>query len=919
MANDSNACDYFAAPANSFWQWQDEGHVIAWADGATIAFRHELRAVLERLRTQSLPPLGALVLLLAACRDNWAAPTSRLGTLQTMLVRNKRLYRAWFLAGVTNRLDRINRLPADLRHDSTAKAELAAMVFEGQGDAAAPTIYDRLLEALANGLEERYLPPWPNLNAVDGLLHDLAWLDRGLDRVDERSLRMRLRTGLDQPPLPVELEIPSAGSARSLIAELKNDEELGGLARLAELLLAAVHLPTPVSQVEDLPLGGVTDISNRGSLDRLLLGELAHDDLTLAVRVAMNEALYLRRETPPRTPTRRRLVLLDAGIRMWGVPRVFATAVGLALAAGSKPGIEVRAFRAKGHELVPVDMTTAAGLTEHLAALDNRAHPGAALPALAELVGAASQGGEEADVVLVTGDDVLVDGQFQRAFAEAQLEQIHLATVDRQGRFRLQLRSLRGRKLLREAQFSLDDVLAPSARPTVRLLAETKFEPPAIFAAEPFPLLLSVQPDPVRTWRDLGAGVFTYARDGRLLLWRHESLGARQIAEGLPSGNLHWADPISRDGIVRAVIGRLSRRGLYALSYDVESGRATAVRLESGVEQPRAVFARGGVVFVVSNREVAAVSPASGQALAVARIDGLRHHRGRFFEKWNQGGWEWHAVAYNGREIVWEFLCKWDAFFQRGSKQRLRAVFDAVHKECPLGITTASCLVSLGESARHPLKLPSTNGLNVEGVSRDGSQALAYYYDPQRGRQRVLIDTRTAAVIEKPLDGNPLVELEAPAFRKIARPAVLRRRFEGVGVSTDGVLLLISRRGRIWPLRYDEREQSIRLSSKPALANVVVSRRFERAETSAENRYALAAAAFADGSQAVLDARGLLHLKSSDRSLPECSIVLAERAMSGWVADGRWWGDHYFFGNHPATGAQAIYEQILRPFTERLR
>ncbi|HVW35795.1 MAG TPA: hypothetical protein VHB99_00770, partial [Pirellulales bacterium] len=471
MAKGSDVCDYFAAPADSFWLWQDEGNVIAWADGATIAFRYELRTIFERLRTQSLPPIGALALLLAACRDNWSEPTSRMGLLQGMLLNNKRPDRAAFLVRVMDRLDGINRLPGDLRHDSAAKAELAAMVFEGQGDAAAPRTYDRLLEALANGLDERFYAPWPKLRAVDSLLRDLAWLDRGLDRVDEQALRLRLKTGLDQSLLPVEVEEPAIGSARSLIEELKDDAELGGVARLAELLLAAVHLPTPVSQPEELPLGGVTDISNRGSLDRLLLSDLAHDDLTLAVRVAMHEALYLRRETPPRTPTRRRLVLVDAGIRMWGVPRVFASSVGLALAAGSKPGVDVQVFRAEGAELASVDMTTAAGLTEHLEALDHRAHPGAALPALAELIENATEDDDEVDVVLVAGDDVLADWDFQRALAEARLGLIHLASVGRDGRFQLQLQSPRGRKLLREARYSLDGVLQPRDKPTIGLVA----------------------------------------------------------------------------------------------------------------------------------------------------------------------------------------------------------------------------------------------------------------------------------------------------------------------------------------------------------------------------------------------------------------------------------------------------------------
>ena len=84
--------------------------------------------------------------------------------------------------------------------------------------------------------------------------------------------------------------------------------------------MAAVHVPPALHAQEELPLGGVSDLSNRGPLDRLLVSELANDELTLSVRVALNEALYLRREIaaapapePPGDPAGR-------GVRMWGVP-----------------------------------------------------------------------------------------------------------------------------------------------------------------------------------------------------------------------------------------------------------------------------------------------------------------------------------------------------------------------------------------------------------------------------------------------------------------------------------------------------------------------------------------------------------------------------------------------------------------------
>src|SRR5439155_18569938 len=109
-----------------------------------------------------------------------------------------------------------------------------------------------------------------------------------------------------------------------------------------------IHLPRRLNEAEELPVGGVSDIAPRGPLDRLLLSELAHDDLTLAVRVAMNEALYYRRESPPRTPPRQRHLVLDSGVRLWGLPRLYGTAVALAMTAHHDSHLEVQAHRAAG-------------------------------------------------------------------------------------------------------------------------------------------------------------------------------------------------------------------------------------------------------------------------------------------------------------------------------------------------------------------------------------------------------------------------------------------------------------------------------------------------------------------------------------------------------------------------------------------
>ena len=221
-------------------------------------------------------------------------------------------------------------------------------------------------------------------------------------------------------------------------------------------LMAVVHLPRPLWDPEELPMGGFSDIANRGSLDRLLISELAHDDLTLAVRIALNEALYLRRETPPKTPSLARSILIDVGIRMWGIPRVFATSAALALLATTDHRAAATVYRAKGTQIDKADLATRKGLTEHLGCLTPDAHPGRAIaPFLAALDDQASR----TDGIIVTSDEAAADRDFQQCVARQDVDALYLATVNRDGDFRLLHQGPRGRKVICEAKLSLDDLL----------------------------------------------------------------------------------------------------------------------------------------------------------------------------------------------------------------------------------------------------------------------------------------------------------------------------------------------------------------------------------------------------------------------------------------------------------------------------
>ena len=86
----------------------------------------------------------------------------------------------------------------------------------------------------------------------------------------------------------------------------------------------------------------------------------------------------------------------------------------------------------------------------------------------------------------------IVGVDLSKPLSNAQFDDIHLAVVDRSGAFELHLQTLRGRKLLKQAEFKLKEIFAPPTKPTAKpaekLVDDSQRDLPAIFRVSPFPL-----------------------------------------------------------------------------------------------------------------------------------------------------------------------------------------------------------------------------------------------------------------------------------------------------------------------------------------------------------------------------------------------------------------------------------------------
>lgn len=498
---------YFCAPPGHFWTWHGEfrsamGSVL----GNFFGSRDTLVDLLEALAPEGLPPLGAVVLVNAAAQTVWDGVIIHTELQHACDVWKSgeplpsTLASLWMHAA--RGLDAISKLPNDLKNGA-AKRVLVRTIFEGAFNRLPPDLSREILDEFRSTPSlEPFMQRAPDINGQARLLRDLSALAKAFDRLPPSQLENRLRTGIDgdfsdQVQLPLEelaKDPPSIEVPDDLLSALEEEGgQLAQVAGVARRLSAILHVPKPVWQQDDLPVGGVSDITNRGEPDRLLLTELAWDELTFATRLAQGEALYTRRESPPTDPPPKRKILLDTGIHLWGKPRLFALGTVLALqrlqrksAAQTESGAEIHTL--VGDRFTPVSMRTVEDVRAQLSRLEPSPFPSEALADLVQKDKTAFEPGEE--VFIVSHPEAMAwlvrEPAWQQLAATCLL---HSIQVDRHGHLTMARHSVAGSRMLAQVQVDLDALLQgpPERRPSRDLIDEDA-RLPVFYSHLPWPL-----------------------------------------------------------------------------------------------------------------------------------------------------------------------------------------------------------------------------------------------------------------------------------------------------------------------------------------------------------------------------------------------------------------------------------------------
>lgn len=548
---------YFQAPQDYFWRWGDNGEVIEWPNGKTICYKRELGYILKESTQINLPSLGAVILLITPCLASEYDVNNACEELAAALKRSirkdnessdeaivaKRLIQKevessdevieYYIHRALEFMLLISRLPVELKRRQRSMHLLYEVFGEQKFTPAQLDFKDAVDELNSGRLDEIIFKAGPVVSK-EQFKRDLQYLSDALQKFPTvESLELKLRTGLTNIPERAELNLPE-NSPLDLFDQLAEDPKTVGISRLAKRLIAALNIPMHSQGSSDQSYGGISDITNRGNYDKLLLSELAHDDVSLTARLVNNEALYYRREEPPDNPKHRRTILIDTTLKMWGVPRAFALSAALACTHNTKHGELVEVFTLGGEQFKTIDLYTKEGIMQSQEMLHHSLHCGKALQAIINEVTAPGQN----DFIFITDAALLNSPAFHAHLSQVKESLNFILTVSRTGELQF-YECIKGRtKLLSTAKFDLDELLF--AKPVKRKRLPGNQEPLLFITSgcdELYFPTVGFNPHEYNVFYHSDIGVVGITPNNRILHWPIKDAGALEIETIDNNGN----------------------------------------------------------------------------------------------------------------------------------------------------------------------------------------------------------------------------------------------------------------------------------------------------------------------------------------------------------------------------------------------
>jgi hypothetical protein len=526
---------YFRAHQDYFWRWAEQGNVIEFANERTICYREDLSNVLEALPNTTSLSLGTVLLILCACKEDWEtlfnakAVLMDLGSSGLKDISEHDPYFKLTSDGY-DFLCLLNRLPSSYRSDTNRTALLQcifdALAIKGYHTGLLPV----LREFNSGEMDEEIFGTMEPL-ARNTVVRDFAPLAAALSVFkDTETLETKLKTGIIAVPAPLVLPQPEPVH-ESLMDELERDDATRNIAGLARKIMAALYIPMHLDGKDEQNLGGISDISTKGTYDKLLLSELAYDDHLLSARLANNEALFLQKESVPKHRTQELGLIIDCTLKMWGAARVYAVAAAIAFHQSKRDHQKLRVWSLGGQELSSHGLETKNDVIALLEKLDLGLHCGEML-----LKTAQDHIEKNGQYILITSPHFLNDPSGLPYLLKVRDRLDFMVTISSAGQLQMQQFNKNRSKMVHEAKIDMEELLSNRSGLNAAIV---QHDLPAVLYQEKFPLYFPTAKIRVKfsfIFRLKNKGLVTVSIDHRLLYWPTGKFGAIELLGLVPYG-----------------------------------------------------------------------------------------------------------------------------------------------------------------------------------------------------------------------------------------------------------------------------------------------------------------------------------------------------------------------------------------------
>lgn len=532
-----NTVDYFRAYQNYFWRWAERGQVIEFANQKTICYREDLSNILKDLPKTTSLSLGTILLILCACKDDWE---TLYNAKQTLLnIRYSSMDASSTIDDPDHGLKRqayqflciVNQLPHQYRSEMN-RVLLLQSIFDALSVKGYHMGLLPILKEFNSGeMDEDIFGEQAVLKHIN-VIQDLAPLAAALAIFEDvESLVLKQRTGLTALPSPIHIPQPEP-VGKDLLAELEIDKKTNTVSQLARRIMAALSIPMYLNSNNEQSLGGISDIANKGTYDKLLLSELAQDDLLLTARLANNEALFLKRETAPNHQVQQLGIIIDSTLKMWGSARVFAVAAALAFRESKEKNQQLKVWSLGGKDLSITALETKKDTEALLEKMDPALHCGEPL-----VKAFATHAEKNGRYILITSSHFLKDTTAAPYFSKIRDQLNYLITISAGGHLQMFQFSKKQSKLIREAHIDLSDLVSHGYEKKIKQINQADL-PAALYEPE-FPLYYptsKIRPNFNNLYMLSNSTAIGVSVDSRLLFWPDKNLGAKELAVQLARG-----------------------------------------------------------------------------------------------------------------------------------------------------------------------------------------------------------------------------------------------------------------------------------------------------------------------------------------------------------------------------------------------